>query len=165
MSHTVALLNIKEAADMFGVSRRTIERKIKAGEISGTQTVSHGNETRVYVNELNRIFGEPKSATNSQKQGGRVRHGMRQTNATLSHTVALTDPKDAHIATLREQLELERRRNEEAQEREKAEKARADQMEREAAELRRVVEALKQKLLEAPKPPERRGLLAWVLGR
>jgi hypothetical protein len=137
MAHLGALLTVTEAVEIFGVSRRTIFRKIKDSSISDTQIVRQDGETKIYVNELVRVFGEPKSAKNKQNQGVKDQE-----------IVTPSDPRDAHIATLREQLKHERER--------------ADRYEREAVEQRHVAEALRQKLLEAPKP---RRILDRLFGR
>jgi dTDP-4-amino-4,6-dideoxygalactose transaminase len=157
MSHDVALLSIKESAEIFGITRRTIERKIQSGDISDTQIVSHGRETKIYVNELVRVFGEPKIPENKeQKQSVAAQRINMRHRATSAKNVAYqVDPRDAHIATLVEQLERGR-------ERERELKERADRYERECSELRHVTEALKQKLLEAPRPS---GLFTRLFGR
>ena len=147
MSQPVALLNVSEASKVFGVTSRTIFRKIKANEIRDTQIVRHGRETRIYINELVRVFGEPKKATDKQNQ-------EHKTYRDISGQSATQDPKDAHIATLVGQLAHEQERAEREREemgrnlREARE--RADRYEREVGELRQTVDALKIQLLQSP---------------
>ena len=173
MSLNVALLNVTEAARVFGVHARTILRKISTNEISDTQIVREGRETKIYVTELVRIFGEPKSKDRSQKNDDKRIYDNRRQKEISPENVTYSDPRDAHIVgLLREQLETERKQNQEARERERVERERADRMEREASDLRRTVDnlreddrALERRLLEAPKPADRRGLLARLFGR
>ena len=176
MTHQVALLNVTEAAALFGVHTRTILRKIKDNSISDTQVVRQGRETKIYVQELVRIFGEPtKQKTDELKPkfGDTVSHDTKRQPTEPREHVIYSDPRDAHIATLREQLEFERERAErervelesrieEAGRREREERERAERYEREATEQRHVAETLRQKLLEPPKP---RGLFARMFGR
>ena len=176
MTNTVALLNVTEAAALFGVHTRTILRKIKDNSISDTQVVRQGRETKIYVQELIRIFGEPPNHKNNDlkpKIGDNASHDTKRQPTDTREHVTYSDPRDAHIATLREQLTFERERAErermelesrleEAGRREREERERAERYERDATEQRRVAEALMQKLLEPPKP---RGFLARMLGR
>lgn len=148
MSQGVALLNVSEASKVFGVTSRTIFRKIKANEIRDTQIVRHGRETRIYINELVRVFGEPKNATDKQNQ-------EHKTNRDTSRQSTTQDPKDAHIATLvgqlaHEQARAEREREEMGRNLREA-RDRAERYEREVGELRQTVDALKIQLLQAPK--------------
>jgi hypothetical protein len=176
MSQSVAYLSIAEASTHFRVSRRTIERKIGTGEIAQSQVTKDGRETKIYVNELVRVFGEPKPLKQSEKLvSDTVRH-----TATTRDNVADHAPESELVTLLKAQIEHERARaqsdREEAQqriqdarERERAERDRAERYERELAELRKLNESLVQRLLPPPieKPPEapRGGFLARLFGR
>lgn len=151
-ANTPALLNIQEAATTFRVSRRTIERKIASKEIADTQLVVHGRETRIYVNELVRVFGEPKAPVVKGKND--ERH-----DATPRANVARTAENSDLVAHLKAQIEYEREQAEarlrEVREREQAERERAERYERELAELRREYTATLKLLAPPPKEAQR----------
>jgi|GEM_PF-3901001 len=69
MTQESLLLNVSQAATTFGVDRLIILKKMKTKEISETKIVQHRGETKIHINELIRIFGEPKNKTKKRNQG------------------------------------------------------------------------------------------------
>ena len=51
-----AFISVSDAGHVFGLSKRTIERKLTSGEISGTQTRIEYGKRLVSVAELMRVF-------------------------------------------------------------------------------------------------------------
>ena len=59
----MANLSISQAAKTFGISRSTIQRKIKSGELSLTASIRSGTTSAktIDMSELIRVFGEPET--------------------------------------------------------------------------------------------------------
>lgn len=51
----MAMMTVKETADFFGVSPRTVFRWIKSGKL---QSVKIGGVVRIKKNEIKRVIGE-----------------------------------------------------------------------------------------------------------
>lgn len=147
MSHPV-WLTVREITATFGISRRTLERRISKGDIHQSQIRREGSERHIALAELIRVFGEPK---------------RRPTGAAdeRSEDVTLTDPAriDAAAAELVEQLKA-------SLEREKAradqERARAERLEDDLRKERERCHEMAQRALPAPKQT---GWLGRIFGR
>ncbi len=61
MSNNQAFVFVPEAASLAGVSRRTIDRDIKGGKISGTQVKTEQGRKKIAVAELERVYGQLNS--------------------------------------------------------------------------------------------------------
>ena len=49
-------ISARDAANVFSISKRTIERKIASGELSGTQIRMDGAKRMIHFGELIRVF-------------------------------------------------------------------------------------------------------------
>lgn len=54
--HFASSVSAHEATQIFGISKRTLERKIASGEISGTQIYFEGGKRFFHMGELIRVF-------------------------------------------------------------------------------------------------------------
>lgn len=154
MTHS-AWLSIQQTIRLFGVSRSTLERRIRNGAIHQSQTRQQGNERQIAFAELVRIFGEPK------------RRPINGDGGTLSADMATTSPQiDATTARLVEQLEESLKRETARADKESAradqERSRAERYEIELSEQRKANADLVQRLLPEPAKP---GFLARLFGR
>lgn len=118
----MARVSISEAARLASVSRPTIYKLLKSGELSYTSVVKHAKAVKaIDTSELMRVFGtleaasEPKSnAVNIDGDSTPVSSGFLQS---LQHQVALlqaenaglkdaVNARDEHISSLRQAMQL-----------------------------------------------------------
>lgn len=137
-------LSIQKAAELYDVSRRTIERHLAKGSISDTQTRTVGNERQIAFAELRAVLGEPK----------RYAAQTREDASTPPASDPMFHQSDDTLRRLIDRLEndLERERQRGDKERE-----RADRYEVELAEVRQKNEALITRLLPPADDPPKKG--------
>lgn len=130
---------INEAAQLTHVSRRTIDRDIKRGKLSGTQIRQEGGRKKIAIAELERVYGQLETRP--------------KTDARQSPTLSEPDPAESELVKfLKEELERERERTK------KAESA----SERWETRFMEAQERLNGLLLPPPKKP---GIMARIFGR
>jgi hypothetical protein len=96
-----AYVNISEAAALYGVSRRTIEKKIASGEVHASQVEKQGRNTNISFVELLRVFGEPKNQPKGQQTAKiEPKPDMR----THAKTTEKPHANDELVALLKDQL-------------------------------------------------------------
>jgi len=141
MTHS-AWLSIQQAIDMFGVSRSTLERRLRKGDIHQSQTRREGAERHIAFLELVRLFGEPKNQPSEATDGKTT--NPSQEDARIGDTARLIERLEADLERERGRADLERER--------------AERYERELSEARRRNDELTQRLLPAPRS-------SWFLAR
>jgi len=144
-------LSIQQAIELFGISRSTLERRLRNGDIHESQTRRLKNERQIAFADLLRVFGEPKNRPAGEESAG-----------ISADTITTPAPIDATTARLVERLEESLTRERERADRESA---RADRYEMELAEQRKANADLVQRLLPSPEPEAKPGLWARLFGR
>jgi len=135
-------LSLGDASKDFGISKRTIERRLADGTISKSQTEVRDGKRYIYLGELIRVFGEPRNRPETDKAGMR---------ATAPTALEVTDGADL-IGELRERAERAERLAD-------SERERANRYEQERDELRIKNDELVTRLLPAPASAKRGGWL------
>ena len=118
----MARVSISEAARLARVSRPTIYKILKSGELSYTSVVKHGKPVKVIdTTELMRVFGT--LSLDSERDSRVVKFDDRSTDVNseflqdLQHQVALlqaenaglkdaVNSRDEHISSLRQAMQL-----------------------------------------------------------
>jgi hypothetical protein len=139
----MAKLNISQAAQMAGVSRPTIHKKINSGELSVEKT---DGKTLIDVSELERVFGTL------------VTPGTPKPNRKDLHT------DTSQVATiLQSQIErLERELDVIRQERDNEKRAREREREEHRAERERLHGIIEKQTLLLPTPKEPEEKKGWL---
>lgn len=152
MAHP-AFLTVREAVEGFGISKRTLERRLGDGTIHQSQIRREGAERQISLAELIRVFGEPKRRLKRPEAPAVV------TSAAIDDTTTrLIDRLEADIARERERADREAARADQ-------ERSRAERYELELAEQRRANADMVQRLLSPPPVPAKPGFLARLFGR
>ena len=118
----MARVSISEAARLASVSRPTIYKLIKSGELSYTSVVKHGNSVKtIDVSELIRVFGALDVVSESKNNNVKSDDLSTTVNSDflqdLQHRVALlqaentglkdaVNARDEHISSLRQAMQL-----------------------------------------------------------
>lgn len=118
----MARVSIIEAARLASVSRPTIYKLIKSGELSYTSVVKHGNSVKtIDVSELIRVFGALDVVSESKNNNVKSDDLSTPVNSDflqdLQHRVALlqaentglkdaVNARDEHISSLRQAMQL-----------------------------------------------------------
>lgn len=118
----MARVSISEAARLASVSRPTIYKLIKSGELSYTSVVKHGNSVKtIDVSELIRVFGALDLVSESKNNNVKSDDLSTPVNSDflqdLQHRVALlqaentglkdaVNARDEHISSLRQAMQL-----------------------------------------------------------
>ena len=118
----MARVSISEAARLASVSRPTIYKLIKSGELSYTSVVKHGNSVKtIDVSELIRVFGALDVVSESKNNNVKSDDLSTPVNSDflqdLQHRVALlqaentglkdaVNARDEHISSLRQAMQL-----------------------------------------------------------
>ncbi|ECE2595423.1 helix-turn-helix domain-containing protein [Salmonella enterica] len=118
----MARVSISEAARLASVSRPTIYKLIKSGELSYTSVVKHGKSVKsIDVSELMRVFGALKVVSESTSDVVNFDDVSTVVNSDflqdLQHQVALlqaenaglkdaVNARDEHISSLRQAMQL-----------------------------------------------------------
>ncbi|RZN44174.1 DNA-binding protein [Escherichia sp. E10V10] len=118
----MARVSISEAARLASVSRPTIYKLLKSGELSYTSVVKHGKSVKIIdTTELMRVFGTLN--LDSERDSSAVTFDDRSTGINseflqdLQHQVALlqaenaglkdaVNARDEHISSLRQAMQL-----------------------------------------------------------
>lgn len=149
MSHHT-WLTVSEAEDAFKVSRRTIERRLKDGSIGGSQVRREGQERRIALAELIRVFGEPKRTA-----GVTAKTNGRSDGATAPAMERIDTAAAELVDQLKASLEREKARADQ-------ERARAERLEDDLRKERERCHEMAQRALPAP---TQTGWLNRILGR
>jgi excisionase family DNA binding protein len=145
MNNSVPFVYPDEAAKLANVSRRTIDRDIKDGKISGTQIRKEGGRKKIAVAELERVYG----------QLGQTNQPSPKTKASQRPTVSKPNQTENEvIKLLKEELERERERTRKAE----------DASERWETRFIETQERLNGLLLPAPQS-KKRGFMARLFGK
>lgn len=162
MKKTPKRLSIKEAQDAFGVSKRTLERRIASGGIFPDHISTINNIRYIDFDALVSAFGEPKAGSVPDYKEKEPDPAPPPAKEAKPDTGQAGGPNAELVALLKEQLQK-------AEEREKAERERAERLEIALAEARQrndeIVNGLvltlhnQNKLIEH-KPPKR-GILGF----
>ena len=144
-------MSLDNASKHFGISKRTIERRLADGTIGKSQTEVRDGKRYIYVAELLRVFGEPGNRPETDKAG------MRATAPTALDVTDGAERSD-HIKELRDRAERAERLAD-------AERERADKYERERDELRIKNDELVTRLLPPPASAKRSGWFGGLFGR
>ena len=118
----MARVSISEAARLASVSRPTIYKLIKSGELSYTSVVKHGNSVKtIDISELIRVFGALDVVSESKNNNVKSDDLSTPVNSDflqdLQHRVALlqaentglkdaVNARDEHISSLRQAMQL-----------------------------------------------------------
>ena len=118
----MARVSISEAARLASVSRPTIYKLIKSGELSYTSVVKHGNSVKtIDVSELIRVFGALDVVSESKNNNVKSDDLSTPVNSDflqdLQHKVArlqaenaglkdAVNARDEHISSLRQAMQL-----------------------------------------------------------
>jgi hypothetical protein len=151
MTHPV-WLSIQQAVDLFGISRSTLERRLRKGDIHQSQTRRQGSERQISFVDLLRVFGEPKNRPGETVDAKAADQPQDRTR--IDGTTAQL------VELLKADLERERARADKESARADQERARAERYESDLSEARRRNDELTQRLLPPPRAP---GLLARLL--
>ena len=102
MTKHAPFVHIEEAAQLANVSRRTVDRDIKRGKLSGTQIRQEGGRKKIAIAELERVYGQLETRP--------------KTDARQSPTLSEPDQTESElIKLLKEELERERERTKKAE--------------------------------------------------
>lgn len=146
-------LTVREAVEAFGISKRTLERRLGDGTIHQSQIRREGTERQISLAELIRVFGEPR------RRPKKPEASPAPTPAAIDDTAArLIDRLEADLARERERADRETARADQ-------ERSRAERYELELAEQRKANADMVQRLLSPPAPPAKPGFLARLFGR
>ncbi|EDV4895011.1 helix-turn-helix domain-containing protein [Enterobacter kobei] len=118
----MARVSISEAARLASVSRPTIYKLLKSGELSYTSVVKHGKAVKtIDTSELMRVFGSIEVVSDSKSDGVNVDDAPTPINSdflqSLQHRVTLlqaenaglkdaVNARDEHISSLRQAMQL-----------------------------------------------------------
>lgn len=118
----MARVSISEAARLASVSRPTIYKLLKSGELSYTSVVKHGKAVKtIDTSELMRVFGSIEVVSDSKSDGVNVDGAPTPINSdflqSLQHRVTLlqaenaglkdaVNARDEHISSLRQAMQL-----------------------------------------------------------
>lgn len=118
----MARVSISEAARLASVSRPTIYKLIKSGELSYTSVVKHGKSVKIIdISELIRVFGAIDVVSESKHNNVKSDDLSTTVNSDflqdLQHRVALlqaenaglkdaVNARDEHISSLRQAIQL-----------------------------------------------------------
>ncbi|EPM2826333.1 helix-turn-helix domain-containing protein [Enterobacter hormaechei] len=118
----MARVSISEAARLASVSRPTIYKLLKSGELSYTSVVKHGKAVKtIDTSELIRVFGSIEVVSDSKSDGVNVDDAPTPINSdflqSLQHRVTLlqaenaglkdaVNARDEHISSLRQAMQL-----------------------------------------------------------
>lgn len=128
MSDSSESLSIKEAIELFGVSKRTLERKISSGGIDSSSISLKNGARFIELSALIKVFGEP-SDQKSEAKPAEVPELPKEKEP---------EPKEDKESTASQELvELLKEQLAKAEAREKAERERADSLQAELSETRK----------------------------
>ncbi|HCA6557623.1 MAG: DNA-binding protein [Gammaproteobacteria bacterium] len=118
----MARVSISEAARLAGVSRPTVYRMIKSGELTYTSVVTHGKSVKtIDTAELIRVFGMLEGVNDSKSDTVKFDDNATEVNSEflhrLQHQVTLlhaenaglkdaVNARDEHISSLRQAMQL-----------------------------------------------------------
>lgn len=118
----MARVSISEAARLASVSRPTIYKLLKSGELSYTSVVKHGKSVKtIDTSELVRVFGDLEVVSGGQSDVVKLDGGPTPVNSdflqSLQHQVSLlqaenaglkdaVNARDEHISSLRQAMQL-----------------------------------------------------------
>lgn len=118
----MARVSISEAARLAGVSRPTIYKLLKSGELSYTSAVKHGKPVKtIDTSELMRVFGTIEVVNGGNSVSVKIDDASTPVNSgflqDLQHQVALlqaenaglkdaVNARDEHISSLRQAMQL-----------------------------------------------------------
>lgn len=118
----MARVSISEAARLAGVSRPTIYKLLKSGELSYTSAVKHGKPVKtIDTSELMRVFGTIEVVNGGNSASVKIDDTSTPVNSCflqdLQHQVALlqaenaglkdaVNARDEHISSLRQAMQL-----------------------------------------------------------
>ncbi|HED1544532.1 TPA: helix-turn-helix domain-containing protein [Kluyvera cryocrescens] len=118
----MASVSISEAARLASVSRPTIYKLLKSGELSYTSVVKHGKPVKtIDVSELMRVFGAIEVVSGGKSDHVKIDDASTPVNSDflqdLQHQVALlqaenaglkdaVNARDEHISSLRQAMQL-----------------------------------------------------------
>jgi DNA-binding transcriptional MerR regulator len=109
MSTNQAFVFISEAAKLSGVSRRTIDRDIKAGKIHQTQIRTEKGRKKVSVAELEKVYGTLKSPEKKTQTASKTKQDK---SPSMSQTEKdLVQHYKEELERVRKELEYERQRS------------------------------------------------------
>lgn len=149
MTHP-GFLTVREAVEAFGISKRTLERRLGDGTIHQSQIRRDGPERQIPLAELIRVFGEPKR-----------RPKKPEATAPTTPAAAIDDTTARLIDRLEADLARERERADKESARADHERGRAERYELELSEQRKANADLVQRLLPPPRKP---GLWSRIFG-
>jgi hypothetical protein len=118
----MARVSISEAARLASVSRPTIYKLLKSGELSYTSVVKHGKSVKtIDTSELVRVFGAIEVVSDGKSDSVQFDSGPTPVNSdflqSLQHQVTLlqaenaglkdaVNARDEHISSLRQAMQL-----------------------------------------------------------
>lgn len=100
-------VDLETAARLAGCTRRTVQKKLSAGEIPAKAVKMAGRQKRVAVAALEAVFGPLLPFTEDSSSGGED-HGSFRDASELAELRAKIEAKDAIIANLQSTLDHER---------------------------------------------------------
>jgi excisionase family DNA binding protein len=126
----MAIVSISEAARLVHVSRPTIYKMIKSGELAYTSVVKHGKTVKIIdTSELIRVFGSLGLEQGCKGSGVKINDDATPVNSDvlqdLQHRIALlqaeneglkdaVSARDEHISSLRQAMLLLEHKQEES---------------------------------------------------
>jgi len=128
MSENSKSLSIKEAVELFGISKRTLERKIKSGDINSSSITLENGARFIELAALIKVFGEPSRSKSDANPAEAPELPKEQEPETKEG--AKSAPSQELIELLKDQLAK-------AEAREKAERERAESLQAELSEARK----------------------------
>lgn len=103
-----AFVDLETAARMAGVTRRTVQNKLAAGEISAKALRMNGRQKLVAVAAMESVFGPLKPSPLGDEVHGTVHGSFHEAPAELVELRASMTAKDTIIASLQATLDHER---------------------------------------------------------
>lgn len=146
-------LSVREAANHVGVTRQTIFKKIKDGELSAT--INHRGNKQVDVSELLRVYGQLQS--NNSQSPATVNKARQSKQSPASSDLQLELERSKMLLQMKDrELQLAKERIDELKAREAELKQRDHASTEERMRLLGVIET-QNRLLAAPSPTRRVG--------
>lgn len=116
-------LTVRDAADKAGVSRQTIFKKIKNGELSAT--LDHRGNKQIDISELLRVY--PTLQTSDSQAGNTINEQRLSPQSTLTATLQLElerakmqlQVKEMELVAMRERIDELKAREQEAKSRDR----------------------------------------------
>ncbi len=108
-------LSISKAAEVFGVARSTIQRRVSSGELSYTTAGqgSHPNAKTLDMSDLIRVFGEPARSSDTVSNATKSDSMLQLENEMLQRENALLRDRVDDLKQMLDQKEkvIENQRN------------------------------------------------------